>query len=155
MHCKEQIQYDIYGPVKDEEYWNLCKARILKLPANIKIKYHGDIVPDRVEEVLKPSHIFVQISKSENFGHSIYEALTAGKPVITSHKTPWNGLEENNAGINLNPEDIATISRTLSHFATMPEAELRQWSIAARKYAEKTLDTETLLSKYKEMFEAA
>jgi glycosyltransferase involved in cell wall biosynthesis len=155
MYCREQIQYDIYGPVKDEEYWKLCKDQILKLPANIKINYHGDIVPDRVSEALRPSHVFIQVSKSENFGHSIYEALTAGKPVITSHKTPWSGLEESKAGINVDPEDTVLLSRALSYFSNMPESELKHWSMGAGEYAEKALNTEILVSKYKKMFEAA
>jgi len=94
------IQYDIYGPVKDKEYWERCKEKMKILRSNIRVNYHKEIEPQRVKEVLLDTHVFILPSKSENFGHAIYEALSAGRPVITSRNTPWNQLRESGAGIN-------------------------------------------------------
>ena len=35
--CSENIQYTIYGPVKDEMYWQKCKTLMAELPANIGV----------------------------------------------------------------------------------------------------------------------
>ncbi len=40
---KEWIEYDIYGPVNDEEYWDLCKEQIRMLPENVQVTYHKEI----------------------------------------------------------------------------------------------------------------
>ena len=81
------IEYNIYGPVKDKPYWDECLACIKKLPANIKVNYHGDIPPAEIVHALATNHVFILPSKSENYGHAIYEALSAGRPVITSNTT--------------------------------------------------------------------
>src|SRR6185437_1663744 len=89
-----QVEYDLYGSIKDEDYWNVCKQQIKKLPENISVVFHKEIEPQKVKEVLGNAHVFILPSKSENFGHAIFEALSAGRPVITSNNTPWNQLKD-------------------------------------------------------------
>ncbi|HEU5365041.1 MAG TPA: glycosyltransferase, partial [Hanamia sp.] len=62
------VQYDIYGPIKDEEYWNECKEKIKALPKNIRVEYHKEILPGEIKGVLSEAHVFISPSKSENFG---------------------------------------------------------------------------------------
>ena len=87
------VEYNIYGAIKDMPYWQQCLALIRALPANIKVNYHGEIMPTAVKDKLQDNQVFILPSRSENYGHSIIEALSAGIPVITSHTTPWNGLD--------------------------------------------------------------
>ena len=91
-------------------------------------------------------------SKSENFGHALYEALSAGRPVITSHTTPWNGLEKAGAGKNIDPEQPGELAAAIRFFAAMDETELETWSRGARTYAEAALDRERVLEDYRRMF---
>ncbi len=76
-----QVEYHIYGPIKDEDYWDLCKEQMKSLPENIQVHYSKEIEPAVVKDVLEEAHVFVLPSKSENFGHALYEALSAGRPV--------------------------------------------------------------------------
>ena len=92
------IQYDIYGPVKDHDYWMLCKEQMKLLPKNISATWHDELQPGEVIVAMRDAQVFILPSKSENFGHSFYEALSAGRPVITSNHTPWNYLQKNSAG---------------------------------------------------------
>jgi glycosyltransferase involved in cell wall biosynthesis len=150
-HCTGTIEYHICGPVKDMEYWQECMLQIKKLPGNIKIHFHGEVQPNQVNEYLDKCHVFILPSKSENFGHAIYEALSAGKPVITSQHTPWQGLEKNLAGLNVDTE-ISAITNAIDLFTGMQEAEYSSWSTAAVAYAEKATDLELIKSQYKKMF---
>ncbi|HVK96345.1 MAG TPA: glycosyltransferase, partial [Flavisolibacter sp.] len=117
--CEAKITYHIYGSIKDDKYWLECQKVIRTIPENISVQYHGDVQPDKVEDVLTESHVFILPSKSENFGHAIFEALSAGKPVITSMATPWNGLKEKCAGINVLPDEPREIAAAISFFADM------------------------------------
>ncbi|MGN6530771.1 MAG: glycosyltransferase family 4 protein, partial [Ginsengibacter sp.] len=146
------IQYDIYGPVKDEEYWNECKEKIKVLPKNIKVHYHKEILPQQIKMVLAESHVFISPSKSENFGHAIYEALSAGRPVITSYFTPWNQLKEEHAGINVSVDFIIDLSDAIDYFAAMDAMELEKWSRGALEYSEKAVEVEKLRNEYAKMF---
>jgi glycosyltransferase involved in cell wall biosynthesis len=147
-----QITYDIYGPVKDKIYWNKCLQVIASLPKNISVNYNGDIPPSEIKAALGKSHIFILPSKSENFGHAIYEALSAGRPVITSNNTPWNNLRESNAGINVSTDQINVIIEAINFFAKMTQEELDKWSLAAHQYAIQSVDFDMIRQQYKEMF---
>lgn len=151
-HSKQQIVYTIYGPVKDPVYWQECKALMQQLPANIQVIYQGDTMPAKVAEVLAQQEVFILPSKSENFGHAIVEALSAGKPVITSHHTPFNELEENMAGKNVSVENIGDITASIDFFAAMAVDEFARWNIGANEYAGKRLDMGVLKKEYDAMF---
>ncbi len=146
------IAYHIYGPVKDATYWAECEAAIKKLPANITVLYHGDIPPAEIEKVLAQSHVFILPSKSENFGHAIFEALTAGRPVITSQATPWNDLQSAKAGINVSVNETSEIVQAISFFAALDQVQMENWSMGARAYADQAVDREKIMGQYEEMF---
>lgn len=149
---KANIEYYIYGPVKEEDYWDECLSQIKKLPANISVIAHKEIEPQRVKDVLLDAHVFILPSKSENFGHSIYEALSAGRPVITSRNTPWNNLRESFAGINVSVENNNELKEAIDFFAMMDKETLFQWQQGATAYADTAIDVEKIRGEYGRMF---
>lgn len=149
--CGANIKYNIYGPVKDETYWQKCKAVIAELPVNITVLYHGEIAPDSVAEVLGQQHVFVMPSKSENFGHAIAESLSAGKPVITSNNTPWNNLELNNAGINADT-DVQSILKAISFFAMLNQSEYNEFVTGSKLYSIQNNKKAEKIKAYKKLF---
>jgi len=152
--CNYHIEYNIYGPIKDPNYWELCKEKIKLLPGSISVIYHKEIVPQKVKDVLLDAHIFILPSKSENFGHAIYEALSAGRPVVTSYNTPWNNLRESCAGINVPLDDDIELLKAINFFAVMGNDELTHWSKCARDYALKAIDVDKIRLQYEKMFKA-
>ena len=150
-YCEAFINYNIYGPIKDEAYWQNCLASIMLLPANIKVTYHGDIKPNLIESVLSQQHLFIMPSKSENFGHAIVEALSACKPVIISNNTPWNNLEINKAGINVD-NNVEEIGRAISFFAAQDQTSYNQSAKAAGIYASLNINTAENIKGYKRLF---
>lgn len=97
-NMSEQIVFDIYGPIKDKNYWEDCELIIHELPSNIVVNYKGDVQPDNVQETFKKYHALFLPTKGENFGHAIYECLSVGRPVIISDTTPWKNLKAKHAG---------------------------------------------------------
>ena len=151
MFCNGNVSYNIYGPVKDDAYWILCKQQITLLPQNIAVHYHGELLPHNVENVLAHHHVFIMPSKSENFGHAIIEALTAGKPVITSNATPWNNLQKNNAGINTTPTEN-DIASAINFFTTLSNDQYHAASKAASNYAESNINISEKIHAYHNLF---
>lgn len=152
QNCKQSVIYTIYGAIKDSAYWQRCIEEIKSLPSNVHVDYRGDIPAVKIESVLKAAHVFILPSKSENFGHAIYEALSAGKPVITSHNTPWNNLEVAKAGMNISIDNSYELSKAICSFAAMNDCELKLWSDGARDYAKKAVDFESISNQYLDMF---
>jgi glycosyltransferase involved in cell wall biosynthesis len=150
--CRNHITYDIYGPVKDEAYWEECQVTIGSLPSNVKVHYKGPVPPEQVTAALNNYHAFILPSKSENFGHAIYEALASGKPVITSHYTPWNGLATSNAGYNVSVEDVNEMSIAIDALASVNNDTYTAISNAAAAYAGSRINTPAIMAGYKTMF---
>lgn len=102
-----KAEFDIYGPVEDEEYWKQCQEEIKKLPENVKVEYKGLVDHDQVHEVFSQYDAFLFPTLSENYGHVIAESLIVGTPVIISDQTPWQNLAEAGVGwdISLNNEE--------------------------------------------------
>jgi glycosyltransferase involved in cell wall biosynthesis len=95
--------------------------------------------------------LFCQV-KSENFGHAVYEALTAGRPVITSNNTPWNNLKDHRAGINVSTGDLTEMQNAIEFFVAMDQLQLEEWSNAAREYALQAVDMNETRKQYAKMF---
>ena len=145
------VVYDIYGPVKEVGYWELCLEQVRQLPANITVRYHKEVSPLAVPEKLAHAQLCILPSKSENFGHSIYEALSAGLPVITSKHTPWNGLEDAVAGVN-SETSVEALRVAIEFFAQMDNETFLKWNNGAAAYAERNMDVRELKEAYGRMF---
>lgn len=148
---KSSVSWHIYGPIKDNNYWEQCKLLIAKLPRNISVIYEGEINPRQVFETLKDYHFFILPSESENFGHALYEAMLVGKPIITSHNTPWNDLEIHNAGYNvtLTPKAIAT---AIEESAALDNTNYTEKVRNIRSYAEHAIDREAIKQQHINLF---
>lgn len=148
---KNNVIWDIYGPIKDNEYWEKCKELIAKLPSNISVVYKGEINPTQVYQTLNNYHFFILPSESENFGHALYEAMAAAKPIITSNNTPWNFLIENNAGYNVEITK-ESIANAIANAANLNQNEYNEKVIAVRNYAENAIDREEIKQQYLSLF---
>lgn len=83
------VSLDIYGSVKDQAYWKLCQQQIKQNNSLSTFNYKGHANPANSQDILAGYDALVLLTKGENFGHSIYEALSVGTPVVISDKTPW------------------------------------------------------------------
>lgn len=83
------VSLDIYGSVKDQAYWKLCINELSNNNSLATFNYKGHANPADSQTILANYDALVLLTKGENFGHSIYEALSLGTPVIISDKTPW------------------------------------------------------------------
>lgn len=115
----EKISLDIYGPVKDEQYWKKCVEAIAKSEG--KVAYKGNVQPEMVQDVFSGYHASLLLTKGENFGHALYESLSAGRPVITSYFTPWNDLSEKKAGWNADISDEPSMINSITGICKMDE----------------------------------
>lgn len=147
------IQWHVYGPVKDAAYWKECEDLIKKLPANIKVIYHGELSPADLSSAMEQFQLFIMPSKSENFGHALLEALSAGKPVITTNTTPFKYLREAKAGYTVNVNKLDDeLSVAIALFAAMSKTEFDEHSKAAATFAKTFVDTNLITQQYQTLF---
>ena len=147
----QNVIYTLYGTIKDETYWKQCQHEISNLPSGISVRYEG--VADRadISEILIQNDFYIQPSKSENFSHSIYDALMSGMPVITSYNTPWK-VQDVGAGWNVEPRNIADITSALSEAFSLTQLDFDIMSKKSRQLAEEYLQNENLKDGYTSLF---
>lgn len=128
------VEFSIYGPIEDSNYWDKCNDAILDLPDNISIQYKGVISHENIINTFNKHHIFLFPTLGENFGHVISEALIGGCPLIISDQTPWRNLEQSGVGFDINLSNNEEFMRRLQFFVNMNNSEFELYSKNAFNY---------------------
>lgn len=147
-----KAEYHIYGPVKDMDFWQACIKEASNIGSSVRVIYHGFLDPSSVLPTIQRSHFFILHSDGENFCQSIYEALAAGRPVITSDQTPWNGLEEENAGWNIQLNDFSSLKKALKEAYVMDESVYNRMCANARLRAKRFVVELNAEEQYRTLF---
>ncbi|MBK7964605.1 MAG: glycosyltransferase [Bacteroidetes bacterium] len=147
-----KIQFDIFGPIEDANYWSKCEVLIRSMPKHVKVNYKGAIANNQVTETLKKYHFSILLTFNENFGHSIIESMAAGCPVIISDQTPWRDLEKKLAGWDLTLKDEDKILQVLNDAAEMDEETFDIWNQSAQKFAMQIIFHPQSIQQHKELF---
>ena len=116
-----KVHFDLYGTVYDEAYFSRCKAAIAILPEGIEVVWHGQLPNEEGVRVLTDSHALFMPSVGENFGHTMLEALSVGRPLVISDRTPWKQLEASSAGWDLPLEVPDRFTDVLQHLVDMDQ----------------------------------
>lgn len=148
------VEWHIFGPVKVEAYWKSCELLIQAMPKNIKVFYHGELPPHLLSKAMAQFQVFIMPSKSENFGHAIVEALSAGKPVITTTTTPFTDLEQFNCGFALSLESLQEgLQQSITTFAEMGEDQFAKAVAGTAHYIDQKIEKASLKKAYCSLFE--
>lgn len=147
-----QLEFTIYGEVEDEKYWQQAQSVMHFLPKNISILYRGPLPHELVNATLEAHHVFVLPSKAENFGHAIFEAFSAGRPVLISDKTPWHGLRQDLAGWDIPLDDLEAWIEALKEAANFDQSAFNNWCARCRKFARDHQERSDLKREYINLF---
>lgn len=152
LKCLESVagfaEYDIYGPIEDEDYWHECEHVIVNLPKNVRVNYCGMVSHEEVHQIMAAYDAFLFPTLSENYGHVIAEALAVGTPVLVSDQTPWRALKEKAAGWDIplsDPEEWKNIINSIVECGEEPMGKLHQ---GARTLFQERNRLETIKEEY-------
>ena len=146
-----QVVLDIYGPVVDDAYWRDCQALIGRMPAHCTVTYREAISHELVNETVVRYDFFILPTLGENFGHAIFESLSAGIPVMISDKTPWRELEVQQAGWDVPLED-SVWTEVLAQGIQMDNQTYTHWSARAVEVANTYIRDGQFEQSYRSLF---
>jgi glycosyltransferase involved in cell wall biosynthesis len=135
---------DIYGPIIDENYWEICKSKII----NSSISYKGSIPPWEVPQTIRSYHFFVLPTQGENFGHAIFDALSSGVPVIISLNTPWKDIDNTKAGFYVDIDNPNSLKDLLENISFLTADDYNTYRIQSLKYASAYLSSKNYSKEY-------
>lgn len=150
---KANVNFTIYGPIHDEQYWNECKKELERLPGNIKWEWKGNVDSEHVVDTLKPHHVFLFPTFGENFGHVIQEALSAGCACLLSDQTPWQNLAEKEVGHVLRIDETDKFVAAINEYAGMNQNEIQKVADKALRYAIENSYDKAMNTGYRKIFE--
>lgn len=127
----------IAGGVEDQfrNYYETLQNIVIETELQDKVKFIGAVSGTEKYQAYCDAQFLFLVSKSENFGNVVIEALSQGTPVVASHGTPWSGLVDNQAGywIENTPEEIA---RSIDFVLSMNDEDYSALRIKAHIYAQ-------------------
>jgi glycosyltransferase involved in cell wall biosynthesis len=142
---------EICGYYEDVQYYNHLKNTIKKLGLK-NIFFSSKVSGIEKEKKYLENDIFIMLSKSENFGLVIAEAMSYGLPVIISNQTPWSVVKTNNYGwvTSLNKKEIS--SAIFSAINSNPE-NLKKMGGAGRVHIKDNFSWDLLSKSYITFYE--
>lgn len=147
-----KVSLTVVGSDEDKAFAARCKELAVALPANIAVHFAGEKPNHELPALIAMHHIFCLPTQGENFGHAIFEGLSAGKPVLISDQTPWLGLAARKAGWDISLADPSGFEVALLQALAMEQAEYNEWSEGAWQHAFQFSAGADTLSKYITLF---
>jgi glycosyltransferase involved in cell wall biosynthesis len=152
LPVRGKVELTVIAPLEDQDYWNRCRNQIAALPENIQVRLLENIPHEKVEEIILANHIFALPTKGENFGHAIFEALAAGRPVLISDQTPWRNLEPAKAGWDMPIDEEKLFTQRIQQVIEMEKDHLSVWCLGAWNHANQYLNHSEIKQSYLKQF---
>ncbi len=147
---RSRCRFLIYGPIFDEKYWRHCQGLMSELPAHITVEYGGVVTPENVRQVFSEHDVFLFPTFGENYGHVIFESLSAGTPVIVSDQTPWK--DDAAGACRALPLDESAFVAAIEAFAGLDAKNRLALAGRAVEYAGLVLRDDGVVDANREMF---
>jgi len=131
-----KVEFNIFGPKQDLNYWEKCKLKLNNLPNNIVVNIMDEVPHDKVASIFSQNDLFAFPTKGEALGHIILESLSASTPVLVSDKTSW--LSDNLKGLQVIPLKDSSWIREIDEWIKISNDEMNLRRKAAFNYAQKS-----------------
>lgn len=134
QNLSDLVSFQIMGKF-DDKYEQWLKDEVKRLNLEDCVEFVGFVSgKDKYDRLTKLSALMVP-SAQENFGMIVPEALICGTPVYASLGTPWNELNECNAGW-WESNEPETITKVILDILSKSDSELRAMGAKGRKLME-------------------
>lgn len=146
------ITLTIVGPLEDQAYWEQCREKIAGFDSHIKVDVLGPKNNDLLTGLIRQHHLFVLPTEGENFGHSIFEAILSGRPVLISDQTPWHNLQDKMMGWDLPLADKSAFLRSLEEAVSWNQEEFDQHAKSAWQFGSAFIKDQKRIKAYQMLF---
>ena len=150
-----QVTLDVFGTLDDPPYWEECRAEAARLPAHVAMHYRGALPPDEVPAAFAAHDFSVLPTLGENFGHVVFESLSARCPVVLSDRTAWPDLGLAGAGFTVALENQDGWTAALQACVDMGPERHAEMSVRAREVALRLVEEQGAVRRNVELLESA
>lgn len=148
---RERIELCIVGG-GDVEYENYLKSLTIQYNLTEIVRFCGFVTGIEKEKLIDTFSVVCIVSKSENFGMVIAEALVRGIPVMASKGTPWEDLNTHRCGWWVD-NDVDTIASAMRAAIELPEEERRAMGERGRQLIVNHYSVDVVAAQMKAVYE--
>jgi glycosyltransferase involved in cell wall biosynthesis len=154
LNSTKKVKFTIIGQKSDLKYFEQCKKLIDEIiDLNKIIIIYQEFVPyNELEKYFLDHHIFVSLSKGENFGYTIAESLANAMPVIITPNSPFGKLFEFKIGSVVNGDDLNMVFNEILFYYNMSKFDYDNLSKNIFDSHNHIFRNSDLISEYKELF---
>jgi glycosyltransferase involved in cell wall biosynthesis len=149
IFLKSESTFIIVG--KQEDRHNSYKEGLVTLINSLnlqsKVVFKGHLEGVEKEKAYAESYALILASESENFGNVVVEALNQGTPVIASKGTPWQILEDYNAGLYVQ-NDPQTLANAIDYLLQLDRKKYKQMRINSHKLVDDNFKVELQIHRW-------
>ena len=149
---KSKVLLSICGE-GEADYQNRLRSLVAELQLSDRVKFHGRVEGEAKEQQFQEADLCIVPSFKENFCTVVAESLARGLPVVASHGTPWQRIEDINCGLWVanGPEEL---SKAIDQAAYMPlrEMGLRGRQLMAQEYSWSSV-VEEMVAQFRSLIE--
>ncbi len=147
--------FQLYIVGKQEERHNNYKAQLVEqirsLGLSHKIVFKGHVEGEEKEMLYAKAYALILPSETENFGNVVVEALNQGTPVLASTGTPWQILEEYNAGLHIS-NDPTQLSKGIDSILSLEKNQYHQMRLNSYKLVDENFKVDTQIHKWIDIY---
>lgn len=141
----DPLRIEIVGGTYDAQHSAALRKRIAAHHLEDRVTMSGAATTEQVHAKLKTAKLYITVSLLETFGLTIFEAMSAGLPVIASHATCHPEVCDD-AALFCDPHDPGDIAEKIHQLATdaalqqhyqtkgLERVKLFSWENSARGY---------------------
>ena len=154
LNSTKNIKFTIIGKNSDSKYYEQCMKLIDEIVDSSEITIsHLEFIPhDDLKNYFLNHHVFVSLSKGENFGYTIAESLASSMPVIITPNSPFGKLFDLRIGSVVNGDDFNKIFNEILFYYNMSKVDYDNLSKNIFDNYNHIFRNSDLISEYKELF---
>ena len=137
----------------ENAYGLMLQKMVIEKKLQKRILFVGHVEGDSKMKLLKYAKCLILPSHSENFGNVVIEALEYGTPVIASKGTPWEILNEKNAGI-WSKNDGLSLSKAMTTIINMNENSYEEICRNANKLVKDHFDVDSNIENWIDLYKS-
>jgi glycosyltransferase involved in cell wall biosynthesis len=146
------VQFLVAGSCLEPDYFNELKAEVKEFGLTENVKFLGHF--SEVFALLKLSHVFCLLSRTEGFSNAILEAMASSLPcVVTRVGGNAEAIDDGKNGFLLAPEDAVGAARRISALLRNP-AEAQRIGRAARTMVEQEFTSAKMVEELAHLYES-
>lgn len=124
------------------------------LDLNNKVVFIGHVEGEEKQKIIAKAYFLFMPSFSENFGIVTAEALSQGTPVVASIYSPWQNLQEYQAGFWVD-NTSQTLAKTIDQIIQMPSDVYQKYINNSYQLVKNELDIHNNINKWLQLYSSA